>query len=114
MRQAGVLAAAGLIALEKMPARLGEDHANAQWLAGQLAGMPGIGLDAGRVVTNIVIFDVAGTGLNAGEFCKRLKARGVLMIPFGPTLVRAVTHYDAPRTACEGAVEQVRELLRSL
>ncbi len=114
MRQAGVLAAAGLIALEKMPARLGEDHANAQWLAGELAGMPGIGLEAGRVVTNIVIFDVAGTGLNAGDFCERLKARGVLMIPFGPTLVRAVTHYDAPRAACEGAMEQVRELLRDL
>lgn len=112
MRQAGVLAAAGLIALEEMPKRLGEDHANARYLAGELAGMPGIsGVDAAKVATNIVIFDIAGTGIAAPDFSARLKARGVLMNGIGGTLVRAVTHYDAGREACEGAVLAVREVL---
>lgn len=112
MRQAGVLAAAGLIALEEMPKRLGEDHANARYLAGELAGMPGIsGVDAAKVATNIVIFDIAGTGIAAADFSARLKAKGVLMNGIGGTLVRAVTHYDAGREACEGAVRAVREVL---
>ena len=67
MRQAGVLAAAGLIALEEMPHRLGEDHANARFLAGELAKLPGIQIDPARVQTNIVIFDITGTGLATTE-----------------------------------------------
>ena len=63
MRQAGVLAAAGLIAMEEMPARLHEDHENASWIAERLAKIPGISLDPEKVGTNIVVFDVAGTGL---------------------------------------------------
>lgn len=113
MRQAGILAAAGLIALEKMPARLGEDHAAARMIAERLSTMPGISINPAKVQTNIVIFDVAGTPYDAAAFCERMQAHGVLMIPFGATLVRIVTHYDAPKAACEVAVEKMEEMLRS-
>jgi threonine aldolase len=113
MRQAGILAAAGLIALEKMPARLGEDHAAAQMIAERLSKMPGISINPAKVQTNIVIFDVAGTPYDAALFCERMQAHGVLMIPFGTTLVRIVTHYDAPKAACEVAVEKIEEMLRT-
>ena len=63
MRQAGVLAAAGLIALEEMPRRLREDHANARFLADALSQVRGVAIDPARVQTNILIFDVSGTGL---------------------------------------------------
>jgi len=112
MRQAGILAAAGLIALEKMPLRLGEDHANARWMAEQLAAMPGVSVDPSKVETNILIFDVSGTPLSAVEFAARMEERGVRMIAFGPKLVRIVTHYDAPIAACEIAVEKMKDMLR--
>ena len=70
MRQAGVLAAAGIIALETMTKRLGEDHENAQFLATGLGQVPGLHVPH-RVETNIVIFDVGGTGLTAAEFAAR-------------------------------------------
>jgi len=112
MRQAGILAAAGLIALEKMPARLSEDHANARWMAETLAAMPGIVVDPAKIATNILIFDVAGTGLDAGEFAKRMEAMEVRMIAFGPRFIRIVTHYDAPKNSCEIAVEKIQEMLK--
>ena len=93
MRQAGVLAAAGLIALEESPKRLHEDHANARRLAEGLAEMEGIKIDVERVVTNIVIFDVTGTGRTSTDICSRLKEGGILAIPFGPA-IRMVTHCD--------------------
>jgi len=112
MRQAGILAAAGLIALEKMPSRLSEDHANARMIAERISVMPGITIDASKVVTNILIFDVAGTPWTAAEFSARMTERGVLMSAFGPTLVRIVTHYDATKAACEIAVEKIEEMLK--
>lgn len=112
MRQAGILAAAGLIALEKMPARLSEDHANARWMAEKLAAVPGIVVDPAKIATNILIFNVAGTALDAGEFAKRMEAMEVRMIAFGPRLIRIVTHYDAPKNACEIAVEKIKEMLK--
>ena len=104
MRQAGVLAAAGLIALEEMPARLGEDHANARFLADALSRIQGIQVTH-RVQTNIVIFDVAGTGLGGAEMSARLKAGGVLINAVRGTVMRLVTHFDAPRADCERAAE---------
>ncbi|HXG32050.1 MAG TPA: low-specificity L-threonine aldolase [Bryobacteraceae bacterium] len=109
MRQAGVLAAAGLVALEEMPARLREDHANARWLASELARIPGIRITH-EVQTNIVIFDVAGTGLSSVEFSRRLKERGVLINGVGPARLRLVTHYDAGRAACERALAAIAEV----
>jgi threonine aldolase len=109
MRQAGVLAAAGVIALETMPARLGEDHANARLLADGFAALPGITVVP--PATNIVIFDVSGTERPAGELSAALKARGVLINPVSSTVMRAVTHYDVSRADCEAALDALREVL---
>jgi threonine aldolase len=115
MRQVGVLAAAGLIALEEMPKRLGEDHANARFLAGELAKVGGLAVHPERVQTNIVVFDIAGTGLSTAEFGALLKTRGVLMNEASrPGEMRAVTHYDVTREECAEAAEIVGELVRSL
>jgi threonine aldolase len=111
MRQSGILAAAGLIALEEMPKRLGEDHANARFLAEGFKRIPGIDVDLATVETNIVIFDVSGTGLASGEISGRLKARGVLMNGVNPRLMRAVTHYDVDRAACETALGVMGEVV---
>ncbi len=100
MRQAGVLAAAGLIALEESPARLGEDHANARLLAQRLAEVPGIWLDLSRVQTNIVIFDVSGLGVTPAELSKDLKARGVLANGIDANRMRMLTHHDVNRDQC--------------
>lgn len=108
MRQAGVLAAAGLIALEQMPARLHEDHANAKLLAEALAQMDGVELDPDAVETNIVIFRLAG-GLTAAELVARLKARRVLASAVGPHAIRLVTHHDVDRAACVQAAEVLSE-----
>jgi len=105
MRQAGILAAAGLIALEEMPHRLGEDHANARFLAEEIAKMPGVSLDPSRVQTNIVIFDIGSTGLSTKEFSAALKARGILMNAIDTTHMRAVTHCDVTRADCQRAIE---------
>ena len=113
MRQAGVLAAAGLIALEEMPKRLHEDHANARFLAEGLARIPGIQIDPQTVATNIVIFDVGASPLSPAEIATRLKQRGVLLNPVGQRRMRAVTHYDADREACARALEMLAEAMAS-
>ncbi len=108
MRQAGVLAAAGLIALEEGPGRLHEDHANARLLAEALAHIEGVSIDLKTVETNIVIFRLNG-GLSAEELVLRLKARGVLAGAVGPKAVRLVTHRDVDRAACITAAEALTE-----
>ncbi|MBI1784914.1 PLP-dependent transferase, partial [Candidatus Sumerlaeota bacterium] len=112
MRQAGVLAAAGLIALEESPKRLHEDHDNARWLAEQLANMRGIKIDPAKVVTNIVIFDVTGTGMDGFSFLGRLAGEGVLANPLTKSLVRFVTHCDVSRADIEKAVEAIHKILK--
>jgi len=109
MRQAGVLAAAGLIALEEMPARLHDDHANARWMAEQIAGMGGCMIDLETVQTNIVIF--RSEGRTAAEIVAGLKAQGVLCGTAGAEEVRFVTHRDVDRTACERAISALRQVL---
>jgi threonine aldolase len=110
MRQAGVLAAAGLIALQDGPAKLAQDHANAKLLARGLAAIQGIHVDVDRVQTNIVIFDISGTGLDSGTFSGRLKERGVLANGVGRSAVRMVTHYDVNEKMCLDAIEAAREV----
>jgi threonine aldolase len=105
MRQVGILAAAGIHALNHHVDRLAEDHDNARRLARGLAQMPGIRLDPEKVATNIVIFDVAETGLGAHQVVERLAKAGVLVIAFGPTTVRAVTHLDVTATDIDRALE---------
>ncbi len=109
MRQAGILAAAGLIALEEMPVRLYQDHENARFLADALSRMPGISVPH-EVQTNIVIFDVGGTGITIQEFSARLKARGILINGVSGTRMRLVTHMDASREDCERALTALAEV----
>jgi threonine aldolase len=113
MRQAGVLAAAGLIALEEMPKRLHEDHANARLIAEQLAGLPQIELDLATVQTNIVIFTLKAEG-KAGELVARLKQRGVLSGTVNRNSVRFVTHQDVDSAACETAAKIAAEEITKL
>jgi threonine aldolase len=108
MRQAGVLAAAGLIALEEMPKRLHEDHANARLLAEALANIEGVAIDPETVETNIVIFRLSDA-LKPAELVARLKQRGVLVSVVGPQLVRLVTHRDVGRRDCMRAAEILTE-----
>ena len=110
MRQAGVLAAAGLVALEESPKGLHKDHANARTLANGLADLPGVKIDPEKVVTNIVIFDVADTGMAADEICAQLRERGVLASGFG-TSIRMVTHYDVSQADIEIALIELRSVL---
>ncbi|HZN12117.1 MAG TPA: GntG family PLP-dependent aldolase [Blastocatellia bacterium] len=104
MRQAGVLAAAGLVALAESPGLLAEDHANARRLAEGLAGLAGVSVDPEKVATNIVIFDVGGAGLTTAEFAAGLKARGVLANGINAREMRMVTHYDVSRADVETAL----------
>ena len=108
MRQAGVLAAAGLIALEQGPARLHEDHTNARLLAEALANMEGVAIDLDAVETNIVIFRLTGR-LSAAELVARLKKRGILASTVGPDAIRLVTHLDVDRAACVTAAEALAD-----
>ena len=108
MRQAGILAAAGLIALEDGPKRLHEDHANARLLAEALATMPGVSIDPETVETNIVIFGLTGK-LTPAELVARLKARNIFISALGHNLIRLVTHLDVDRAACVAAAEAIAE-----
>jgi threonine aldolase len=112
MRQAGVLAAAGLIALENGPKRLQIDHDNAKFLANELAAIPGITLDPKSVHTNIVIFDLKKSGWSSANFLQALAKRNVLAIPVDADKVRMVTHLDVDRAAVEKAAAAVREVVR--
>jgi threonine aldolase len=112
MRQVGIIAAAGLIALEKMPARLGEDHTNAKFLAQGLANVPGIKIDAAAVQTNIVIFEIKRPNYSAADLVRQLGERNVLAGSIGPRHVRFVTHMDVDRAACARALEAMQQVMR--
>jgi len=112
MRQAGVLAAAGIVAMNEMVDRLAEDHANARRLAEGLAGLPGLALDPGRYRTNIVYFDVVQPGLSAAELVARLQKEGVRMLAAGPRTIRAVTHYEVTATDIETALAAMAKVMR--
>lgn len=115
MRQAGIIAAGGIYALEHNVARLAEDHEHALLLARGLVGIPGIHLDPAEVETNIVFFDVGGTGLTAQEFNDRMMAQGVRMAAggYGSTLLRAVTHLDISRPDVERVLARAADVIRS-
>jgi threonine aldolase len=112
MRQAGILAAAGLIALEQGPKRLHEDHANARLLAEALAHIDCVEIDLASVETNIVIFGLKG-GLRAADVVARLKAREILASALGPATIRLVTHRDVDRAACAIAAEALAEEIKA-
>ena len=109
MRQAGVLAAAGIVGLQSMVERLAEDHANAKLLANELAAS-GFAIDLSTVQTNIVIFDVSRTGLKAADFVARLKKTGVLAGAVGEYRVRMVTHHGITAADIAKVVDVLQHL----
>jgi len=111
MRQAGILAAAGIVALEDMVDRMAEDHENARLLAEGLAATPGIGLDPQKIQTNIIYFDVVKPGVSAADVTKGLRGRGVLVSPFSASRIRVVTHYGISREDVERTVAAMGEVL---
>jgi threonine aldolase len=111
MRQAGVLAAAGLVALEKSPSRLHEDHENARFLAERLNELPGVRVDLKKVQTNIVFFDVADTSRSAAAIAADLAKRNVLCSATGPTAIRMLTHCDVDRAGIERGLAELRAVL---
>ncbi len=110
MRQVGILAAAGLIALEKSPARLHLDHENAQFLAEGIARIPEFRIDPRKVRSNILIFDCKGSGKTAIELCGALRVRGILAMDTAPYLVRFVTHADVNRSQIESVLKVLQEI----
>jgi threonine aldolase len=110
MRQAGVIAAAGLIALEEMPKRLHEDHANARLLAEGVGALPMVDIDLSTVQTNIVIFKVRGVS-NVAPLLAKLKSRGVLGGSAAADQIRFVTHNDVDQAACKEALRITTEVL---
>jgi len=111
MRQAGVLAAAALIALDEGPGRLWIDHENAYLLAQGLAAIPEIRLDPAKVQTNIVIFELE-SGMGSAEFLEALKKRGVIALPVDASRVRMVTHLHIERAGIETAISAVAEVMK--
>jgi threonine aldolase len=110
MRQAGVIAAAGLVALEKSPSRLHFDHKNARRLAQGIAKIPGFVIDPAKVRTNIVIFDCSKTGKTAVEWCDILYKRGVWAQDTALHSVRLVTHCDVDEAGIERALTVLQEV----
>jgi threonine aldolase len=110
MRQVGVLAAAGLIALEKSPSRLHEDHENASRLAQGIAAIVGLKIDPASVKSNIVIFDCTGSGMTAVELCDALHGKGVWAQDTALYSVRMVTHWNVNRAGIEKALVELQSI----
>ncbi len=113
MRQAGVIAAAGVVALRTMVTRLAEDHANARRLAEGTARVPGLAVDLSRVRTNMVVVQVNGPS-SAAEFSARLRDEGVLALPTGPSTIRMVTHRHITTRDVQLAIEAVHRTTTAL
>ncbi len=113
MRQCGVIAAAGIVALEQMVDRLAEDHAHARRFAEGIADVLGIEIDPGQVETDIVIFGVDREQVTAPQLVQALRARGVLMGAIGRSQIRAVTHYGIDDADVDAAIAAVRAAMEA-
>ncbi len=113
MRQAGIIAAAGLVALDEMIDRIREDHENAARLAQGIAGLKGLSIDLAGVQTNLVYFDVDEVRLTADELVARLNAAGVGMLSVGPRRMRAVTHYGIGAADIDHAVAAMAKVMQT-
>jgi threonine aldolase len=111
MRQTGILAAAGLYALDHQMTRLADDHANARCIAERLARCRNVRLDLATVQTNIVVFGLAAEAPDAATVVARARQRGVLLFPFGARTIRAVTHLDVSRAQCEAAAQILAQII---
>src|SRR4030043_692718 len=111
MRQVGIIAAAGIYALDHHLERLKEDHQNARRLAGGLKDFKGVSIDPKHVETNIVIFDVANTGMTAARVAEAMKKERVLVHAFGKTQIRLVTHLDVTAEDIEITIKTFKKVL---
>ena len=114
MRQSGILAAAGLYALDHNLSRLFEDHANARLLAERLAGVIGVALDLATVQSNIVIFRMEEGAPDAATIVARAQEAGILVSAFGRRIIRAVTHLDVSREQCRRAAESLAQVIEGV
>jgi threonine aldolase len=112
MRQAGILAAAGIVALTQMVERLAEDHEDARFLAEGLAEIPGLHIDPASVRTNIVIFSLVAKDVTPKELAWRLNEKGVKLLPIEGNRLRAVTHYGLERGDIEIALRAFSEVMK--
>jgi threonine aldolase len=111
-RQAGIIAAAGIYAIEKMSLRLEEDHQNARALAEGLVKIPGLAVDLSTVQTNIVVVELAADRLTQAELVERLREQGVLVVPWTEGRIRLVTHYGVERRHIEQALQIIRDVVK--
>jgi threonine aldolase len=111
MRQAGILAAAGLYALDHNIERMADDHRRCRVLAERLAKVPGLDVDLSKVQTNMVYVGIAQTGLPAVEMMKRLEAAGIWSLDEGPWTLRFVTHLDLQEGDVEEAGERIAQVV---
>jgi threonine aldolase len=111
MRQAGIIAAAGIIALGQMVDRLAEDHKNAKRLAEGIAGIEGLAIDVESVPTDIVYFEVVGERITAEKLVGDLEKKGVRILHIGPARLRAVTHYGIAADDIDAAIDAMREVI---
>lgn len=112
MRQAGIIAAAGITALEEMIDRLAEDHANAKHMAEGIARIPGLAVELERVQTNIVFFDLVGGKVTDEELVAKLGSRGVKVLRSAPGRIRAVTHYGISSDDIDFALSALAEVMK--
>lgn len=114
LRQSGILAAAGIIALEKMVGRLAEDHYNARMLAEGLTEIPGITINPEEFLTNILIFSIEKLDLTADQFVRLLKAHGVLAGAVSETALRFVTHKDVTEKQIKEVIRIIHKIVKGL
>jgi threonine aldolase len=113
MRQAGILAAAALYAIDHNLARLSEDHDNAWYFAESVSEIEGIYIDLDSVHTNIIVMDIAGSTRSIEDVVASCREKGLLIVPFGATYIRAVTHLDVDRDDVRDAIQIMREVFES-
>jgi threonine aldolase len=111
MRQAGVLAAAGIVALNEMVGRLADDHANAKKLAMGLTEIPGISINPDHIQTNILFFEITREDMTPEQFVQKIDAEGIRMLPVGPRQVRAVTHYHITAEDIDQALSVISRVM---
>jgi threonine aldolase len=114
MRQAGIIAAPGIVALGRMVERLSEDHKNARRLAEGIARVPGLSIDMNTVHTNIVYFDIDSGKITAEQLKKRLEEKGIMALPTGPTRFRMVTHYGVEANDIDLTVSALNDIMKKV
>jgi threonine aldolase len=112
MRQAGIIAAAGIVAVEEMVERLAQDHANARRLACAISQIQGLAIEPDRIRTNIAIFDLVDQRVTEDKFISGLKEKGVLLHHAGPSRFRMVTHYGIGKADIETAIKALHAVMR--